>query len=378
MGVVGLTVPEPDGGLGLGLVDLVGLLEEAGRACLPEPLAETTGLVVPLLADVGSFASGDADRAGPQRDVAAAAVAAPAVAGADVAPADVAPAAVAGADVAPADVAPADVAADLAHHWMRRVAQGSAIATIGVVAPRSSDTSRAPDGRASVVCGANADLVVVASPERVVALEAGDASPEPADSIDPTRRPALMSYPSGAGTTLAVGEQAAELTSRLADRGALCTAAVLLGVADRLIAFARDHALERHQFGRPIGSFQAVKHMLADAYIALEMARPTVYKAAWSLDAVVTTTSTAGTAGGETTAGTASRDCSMAKAVTSEAALQAARVALQVHGAIGYTWEHDLHMWLKRAWVLAASWGGVATHSDAVLRSVTGRAGRTG
>ena len=118
---------------------------------------------------------------------------------------------------------------------------------------------------------------------------------------------------------------------------------------------AATYAKERHQFGRPIGSFQAVKHLLANARVALEFARPATYRAAWSLAAAQPTLS---------------HDASMAKAMASDAAELAARVALQVHGAIGYTWECDLHFFLKRTWALTRAWGDAATHRRLVLAQV--------
>ena len=133
------------------------------------------------------------------------------------------------------------------------------------------------------------------------------------------------------------------------------TGAVLLGVADRLITMTAAYAVDRVQFGVPIGSFQAVKHHLANALIRLEFARPAVYRAAWSLDI------------GDPDAGS---HASMAKALASDAATGAARIALQVHGAIGYTWEHDIHLWMKRAWSLAAAWGDAGFHRARVLESL--------
>ncbi len=106
----------------------------------------------------------------------------------------------------------------------------------------------------------------------------------------------------------------------------------------------------------PIGSFQAVKHLLAGAQVALEFARPVVYAAAWALDQ------------GEPRR---IRTASTAKALASDAATEAARVALQVHGAIGYTWECDLHLFLKRTWALAEAWGSAADHRRRVLDSLT-------
>ncbi len=105
----------------------------------------------------------------------------------------------------------------------------------------------------------------------------------------------------------------------------------------------------------PIGSFQAVKHHLADALKELAFARPAVYRAAYSL---------------ATGADTRTRDVSMAKAMASDAARFVGRQALQCHGAIGYTVEHDLHLYLKRAWALARAWGDAAWHRDRVAQAI--------
>jgi alkylation response protein AidB-like acyl-CoA dehydrogenase len=126
-----------------------------------------------------------------------------------------------------------------------------------------------------------------------------------------------------------------------------------------MVDMAVAYACEREQFGRPIGSFQAVKHRLADAQVALEFARPVVYRAAFSV-----------------ADGASDRELhvSHAKAAASEAASLAAKAALQVHGAIGYTWEMDLHFWMKRAWALDAVWGGGAWHRRRLARSLLGAA----
>ena len=109
-----------------------------------------------------------------------------------------------------------------------------------------------------------------------------------------------------------------------------------------MLEMTADYVRERRQFGVPVGSFQAVKHHLANARIALEFARPLVYRAAASI------------AAGDPDA---SVHVSMAKAKADAAALRPARAALQCHGAIGYTTEYDLHLYMKRAWALARSWG---------------------
>jgi alkylation response protein AidB-like acyl-CoA dehydrogenase len=141
------------------------------------------------------------------------------------------------------------------------------------------------------------------------------------------------------------------------DRGAYATAAQLLGLADRMIELTVDYAKERKQFGVPIGSFQAVKHHLANARLALEFARPLVYRAAYSIAHDDPERSV---------------HVSMAKAQASDAASVAARVALQCHGAIGYTTEYDLHLYMKRAWALARAWGDAAWHRRRIEHTILG------
>ncbi|MGH9019237.1 MAG: acyl-CoA dehydrogenase family protein, partial [Acidimicrobiales bacterium] len=184
------------------------------------------------------------------------------------------------------------------------------------------------------------------------AVEGAAAARVARPSLDGARRGAEVTFVPSAATRLATGAEAAALVDALGDRAAMGAGAVLLGVADRLLAITARYAVEREQFGRPIGSFQAVKHHLANALIRLEFARPAVYRAAWSLDH------------GDGAAGV---HASMAKALASEAATGAARIALQVHGAIGYTWECDLQLWMKPAWALAAAWGDAAFHRARVL-----------
>jgi len=139
------------------------------------------------------------------------------------------------------------------------------------------------------------------------------------------------------------------------DRAVLGTAAQAIGVARRLIDATVAYVGERHQFGKPVGSYQAVKHHLADVKIAVEFAAPLVYRAAWSVAHPGTHDPT-----------TRARDVSMAKAQASDAVDLAARKALQCHGAIGYTFEYDLQLWLKRAWAVAAAHGDARWHRDRV------------
>ena len=139
------------------------------------------------------------------------------------------------------------------------------------------------------------------------------------------------------------------------DRGALAAAAYLVGLSERMIDVAAEYARQREQYGRPIGVNQAVKHLLADALLKVEFAKPAVYRAAWSV------------AEGEPTR---ARDVSMAKAFASDAAYRASRSAMQVHGAIGYTWEADLQLWMKKAWALQRAWGDATFHRRRVAEAV--------
>ncbi|MCA2337203.1 acyl-CoA dehydrogenase family protein, partial [Mycobacterium avium] len=131
--------------------------------------------------------------------------------------------------------------------------------------------------------------------------------------------------------------------------GALATAAQLVGAAEALRDAAVDYAKQRTQFGRVIGSYQAIKHKLADVHIAIELARPLVYGAALTLQP---------------------RDVSAAKAAASDAALLAARSALQTHGAIGFTQEHDLSLLLLRVQAVRSAWGPPQVHRRRVLEAL--------
>lgn len=140
--------------------------------------------------------------------------------------------------------------------------------------------------------------------------------------------------------------------------GALATAAQLIGLGGAMLTMAADYAQARQQFGRPVGSFQAVKHQLADVAIALEMARPLVLAAALGVDGAVPA---------ETQVG---RDISAAKVAAADAARLAAHRALQVCGAIGYTAEHDLSLYLTKSRALIGAWGTPGEHRARILETL--------
>jgi alkylation response protein AidB-like acyl-CoA dehydrogenase len=181
-----------------------------------------------------------------------------------------------------------------------------------------------------------AGLVLLAADDGVSEAADGDCY----ESVDPSRR---------LYDVTPTGEAWQADVRRAYEFGALATAAQLVGAAEALRDAAVDYARQRTQFGRVIGSYQAIKHKLADVHIAIELARPLVYGAALSLDP---------------------RDVSAAKAAGSDAALLAARSALQTHGAIGFTQEHDLSLLLLRVQALRSAWGTPEVHRRRVLEAI--------
>ncbi|ORJ99767.1 acyl-CoA dehydrogenase family protein [Prescottella equi] len=163
------------------------------------------------------------------------------------------------------------------------------------------------------------------------------------ESVDPARR--LFEVESV--ETLAQGADVAAATEKAYDLAVLAASAQLIGASHAMIETATDYAKNRSQFGRVIGSFQAVKHHMSDALVAVEMATPLVYGAAISI-----------AEGSDTIA----RDVSAAKVAAANAAYVASRKALQVHGAIGYTLECDLSLWLTKTRALQSAWGTASAH----------------
>lgn len=174
-------------------------------------------------------------------------------------------------------------------------------------------------------------------------------------SIDSSRRLCSVSWNPDTSTCLAEGKHARHLWEAALNRGALSVAGQSLGLAQRMLDLSVDYAVQRKQFGKPIGSFQAIKHHLADVAGKIEFAKPVLYRAAHAV------------AHGEKGAAI---HVSHAKQACCEAAALAARHGIQVHGAMGYTWEVDLQMFMKRAWALAASWGDRAFHSSRMATAI--------
>jgi alkylation response protein AidB-like acyl-CoA dehydrogenase len=211
-------------------------------------------------------------------------------------------------------------------------------------------------GERFVESGERARLILFHHRGGLGACEPGKAGLTREPSVDGARRVVTFHCQSELAISLAPATpRTAAAIARAADRAAWAAAAQLVGLGRRMIEMTVEYVGLRKQFGRAVGSFQAVKHALAEAHVALELARPCVHRAAYAL------------AHREPDA---SIHASTAKALASDAALLAARTALQCHGAIGYSFEHDLHLWMKRAWALAAAWGSAAHHRARVAAAL--------
>jgi alkylation response protein AidB-like acyl-CoA dehydrogenase len=230
----------------------------------------------------------------------------------------------------------------LCGRWLGRLADGDLIATLA--APPKLPYATDADA-AGLVLLADAGTLRLGSP--------GQGRP----SVDQTRR----LFPVRGTATLGTGPAVTRATARALEMGTLACAAQLLGAGRALLEAAVGYAGQRTQFRRRVGQFQAVQHQLADVAIALEFARPLLYAAATSL---------AGATGPDGT-DTSVRDTSAAKIACAEAAHRSARTALQVHGAIGYTQEYGLDLWLTKVRALVPAWGTQSAHRARVMAALT-------
>ena len=223
--------------------------------------------------------------------------------------------------------------------WAPGVADGSTLVTAALM------------GERYIPHATSATVLLTVFERDVHAIEDPALSDDALEGIDGGRRLSRLADHVQGGTVLAADRE------QLIDAGSLAASAYLLGLSSRMLAIAGDYARDRRQFGQPIGAFQAVKHLMADALLKVEFARPAIYRAAWSF---------------ATDSPERGRDVSMAKSLASDAAQKAARSALQVHGAIGYTWECDLQLFMKKAWALIPAWGSAQHHRRRVADAVLG------
>jgi alkylation response protein AidB-like acyl-CoA dehydrogenase len=311
-----------DGGLGLGMVEVAVLCEQLGRRLAPVPFA---GTVVVHAALVSSLAEGALETT-------------------------------------------ADLGGTAVRGWAERLATGDARGAVAwsrradaVRARRDRDGTWRLTGRSDpVVDGPLADLVVVfaeadGSPALfLLAPDDGDGLlSEPA--MDRTR--SLGWLPLDDRPALRLGDERS--AHAVLDRSLAAVCAEMLGAADVVLAMTVQYAKDRVQFGRPIGSFQAVKHRCADMLVDVEGMRSAAYYAAWAVGAHDPEASAAASA---------------AKVWCSDAARRVMASGLQVHGGIGFTWEHDLHLFLKRSQLDQVSFGDAVYHRERIARMLRSRA----
>ncbi len=311
LGVLGLGVPESMGGAGGTLVDQAIAAEEFGRVLLPGPVTGTLHLAIPALLAL------------PDREAAA--------------------------------------------RWLGPLIHGERTAALAVSEPGPRFTPGHVEVHAQgdrltgqvrhVVDGAAAELLLVAaSTERGLGLFAvEEAERTPQSTMDLTRRRAHLRFDGTRGHLLAGPSDAPAVLDRAFAVGSVLQAAGQAGGARHLLDICLAYATTRMQFGRPIGSFQAVKHRCVDMHLLVERARSTAYHAAQVL----------------VTAPAASViDANIAQAVCSEAYQQVASMAIQVLGGIGFTWDHPAHLYFKRAVTDAATLGSAADHRAVIAASV--------
>ena len=206
-----------------------------------------------------------------------------------------------------------------------------------------------------VAHAASSDLLIAERGGAAYCVPMAEVAVAPERSVDRSRELSRVSFEVGPRYQMRSDVDVAAILSLGRDRAALGAAACLVGLSRRMLDTTVQYAKDREQFGKPIGVQQAVKHRLADALIEQEFARPLVYRAAWCLTTMAREAPTA---------------VSLAKIYAGQAAQFVAKQALQVHGAIGYTIEYDLHMWMKRAWALAAAHGDAAHHRKRIGRHI--------
>ncbi|RJL26580.1 acyl-CoA dehydrogenase family protein [Bailinhaonella thermotolerans] len=297
LGTAGLAVPEEYGGAGCGLAEVAIVCEELGRSLTPFPYLQTAALAVPALAGAGD--------------------------------------------------------ADAMSRLLPPIAAGELTATVVWAGdqPGAGGGELSFDGsalRGTVEVALDGDVVLACVDGVLVEAE---PRREPYRALDPTRPLARLRFEDAPARVLGPADGA-----RLRDLGVAALAAEQAGGARRCLETAVAYARERVQFGRPIGSFQAIKHKLADVLLVAESARSAAYEAARAAD--------------EEDDGALRIAAAVAGAYCGEAFLRAAGENIQVHGGIGVTWEHDAHLYLKRAAADAELFGPPRAHRARLAPSV--------
>jgi alkylation response protein AidB-like acyl-CoA dehydrogenase len=317
MGFLGVAIPEEHGGAGAGHLELCVIAEEMGRALAPVPFSSTVYLAAEALMLAGS----DAQK----------------------------------------------------QKWLPKIASGEAIGTLALFEGSGNPSPKAIKLEAAngvlngvkkpVADGAIADLVVVAARTAkagrdsdislfLVDVKGGGVEAKALTNLDPTRGQAELTFKNCKAEPLGAAGEGWSILAQVLDRAAVLVAFEQVGGADRALEMGRDYALDRIAFGRPIGSFQAVKHMLADMYVSATLARSNCYYGAWALS---------------TGAPELSEAAASARISATQAFQHCAKNNIQVHGGMGFTWEFDCHMYYRRANALALGLGSPSYWEDQLI-----------
>jgi alkylation response protein AidB-like acyl-CoA dehydrogenase len=317
MGFLGVAIPEEFGGAGAGQLELCVIAEEIGRALAPVPFSSTVYLAAEAILIAG-------DEAQKQK-------------------------------------------------WLPLIAAGSAIGTLALFEGKGNPSPQAIKLSASgfslngvkkpVPDGAIADFAVVAARTGssgretdislfLVDMKAEGVEAKSLTNIDPSRGQAELTFRNCKAEPLGPAGEGWSTISQVLDRAAVLMAFEQVGGADRTLEMGRDYALDRIAFGRPIGSFQAVKHMLADMYVSATLARSNCYYGAWALS---------------TNASELPEAAAAARISATQAFQHCAKNNIQVHGGMGFTWEFDCHMYYRRANATALGLGSLSYWEDALI-----------
>ncbi|MBV9981457.1 acyl-CoA dehydrogenase family protein [Bradyrhizobium sp.] len=317
MGFLGVAIPEEYGGAGAGHLELCVIAEEMGRALAPVPFSSTVYLAAEALLLAGS----DAQK----------------------------------------------------QRWLPKIASGEAIGTLALFEGKGNPSPQgirldAAGGvlngvKKPVPDGAIADFVIIAARTGssgrdddislfLVDVKAGGVQAKVLTNLDPTRGHAELTFGNCKAEPLGATGEGFGMLTQLLDRAAVLVGFEQIGGADRALEMGRDYALDRIAFGRPIGSFQAIKHMLADMYVSATLARSNCYYGAWALS---------------TNAAELPEAAASARISATQAFQHCAKNNIQVHGGMGFTWEFDCHMYYRRANALALSLGSLSYWEDALI-----------
>jgi len=314
MGWTGTAIPEAYGGAGFGYLELCVIAEELGRSLAPTPFSSTIYLAAEALLRAGSEAQ--------------------------------------------------------KKRWLPKIAQGAAIGCLALADGPQATTSaggRITGAKVPVADGDVADFAVVTArpsaggtPSVFLVDLAGPAvTRAPVSTVDPTRSHARLVFDDAPAEALGAPGEGGTLVERLLDRAAVLVAFEQVGGAQAALEMARDYALGRFAFGRQIGSFQAIKHKLADMYVGVELARSNAYYGAWALSKDAPELPVAAAA---------------ARVAATEAYFLAAKENIQVHGGMGFTWEFDCHLHYRRAKLTALSLGSARRWKDLLVARLEARA----